>query len=80
MDRTEHRLVSSYTTHAVHVCALLHHLMVGIYVPSVKNSYMALVAFLMVMIVQSPTAIDAFRAVIPMKEVLCQPLQGSATL
>jgi hypothetical protein len=31
-------------------------------------------------IVLSPTAIDAFLAVIPMKEVLCQPLQCTATL
>jgi hypothetical protein len=65
---------------ARNVCALLHHLMEGTYVPSVKNSYMDLVAFLMVMIVQSPTAINAFLAMIPMKEVLCQPLQCTATL
>jgi hypothetical protein len=55
-------------------------LMEGTYVPSVKNSYMDLVALLIVMIVQSPTAIDAFLALIPMKEVLCQPLHCTAIL
>jgi len=45
---------------ARNVCALLHHLREGTYVPSVKNRYMDLLAFLMVMILQSPSTIDAF--------------------
>jgi hypothetical protein len=57
------------------VFALLHHLMEGTYVPFVKNSYIDLVVFLMVMMLQSPTAIDAFLALVPMKELLFQPLR-----
>jgi hypothetical protein len=59
---------------ATNVVALLHHLMEGTYVPFAINSFMDLVVFLMGMMQLLPFAIDAFPALVQLKNLLFQPL------
>jgi hypothetical protein len=58
---------------AKNVFALLRHLIEGTYVLFVKNSNMDLVVFLMVMILQSLTAIDGFLALVPVRNYFVNP-------